>query len=328
MERFVFVAAITGALLFGAFQIFGSPHMNITIDGDFDAGGSDDVVEVAPGRLELQSFAAAEIEVEHAALILTITPEDRTDVSVEIDNPGHAPMPEVRLDGDTLVIDGLLRGRVGNCGEDAVDLRGYGEIARTDLPRVIVHAPRTLRVDINGASTTEIGASQALEASFSGCGGAQIGDVAGLLDLDLAGSGDFSAGAANQLEVDMAGSGSLETGAVTQSANADIAGAGEITLASLTGTLEVDSAGSGNVAVRGGAVSDAKIDLAGSGDVSIAAPVQTLAVSIVGSGDVDVTGVVGSINADIAGSGSVSAPSVTGQVTKETWGSGDVRIGG
>lgn len=163
MERFVFVAAITGALLFGAFQIFGSPHMNITIDGDFDGGGSDDVVEVAPGRLEAQTFTATEIEVEHAAFILTITPEDRADVAIEIDNPGHAPMPEVRLDGDTLVVDGLLRGRIGNCGEETVDLRGYGEIARTDLPRVIIRAPRTLKLDINGASTTEIGASKPLK---------------------------------------------------------------------------------------------------------------------------------------------------------------------
>lgn len=327
MERFVFVAAVTIAIIFGVSQIFGGHSLTIDVD-DFDGGGTDPVVELSAGRLEPQSFTATHIDVKHAALLVVITPEDRADISVEIDNPGHVPMPELRLDDETLVIDGGLRNRISNCGEDQVELRGYGTVARSDLPRVVIHAPRTLNLEVGGASSAEIGPSQALEASFSGCGGAQIGDVAELLDIDLSGSGEIHAGAARRLNADVAGSGSLEAGGIGESADIDIAGSGEVGLATLSGTLTLDSAGAGNLNVRGGALTEVKIDLAGSGDVNIAAPVQSLNVSIVGSGDVDVAGVVGDIDADIAGSGGVSAQSVTGAVTKEVWGSGDVRIGG
>ena len=177
------------------------------------------------------------------------------------------------------------------------------------------------------ASNAEIGPAQALDASFSGCGIAQIGDVAENLSVDLAGSGEVRTGSAGELSADLAGSGELFVGAVANGAKVDVAGSGRVEIASLTGALSMDGAGSGNLLVQGGAITDANIDLAGSGDVSIAAPVQRLEVSIVGSGDVDVAAAVGDIEAEIAGSGGVSAQSVTGAVHREVWGSGEIRIG-
>ncbi|MGE0596976.1 MAG: DUF2807 domain-containing protein [Hyphomonadaceae bacterium] len=327
MERFIFVAAVTIALVTGAFYFLGGPSWSVHID-DMEVGGRQDpVVEVAAGRMDPQSFTAGSISVRYAAANVVVTPEERTDIAIEIDNPGRLPMPEVRLDGGELVVDGRLRRRIGACEGGSVNVRGYGDITASDMPQVRIRAPRRLVLDIGGASNAEVAASDNLDLELTGCGTAQVADVAEELSVELAGSGRVAAGAAQRLNADLAGSGAIETGAIADEAEVDVAGSGSVTLAALNGSLSMDGAGSGNLAVQGGAVTTAGIDLAGSGDVTIAAPVQTLTVSIVGSGDVDVEGAVGDINAEIAGSGGVRAASVSGAVRKEVWGSGDVQVG-
>jgi hypothetical protein len=328
MERFVFVTAIVFAVIYALVQMVGGGHSISFNIGDMEGGGSDPVIEVSAGQLAAQSFASGGIDIRHAAARIVVTPEDRTDISIEIDNPGRLPMPEIRAEDGDLVVDGQLRGRISECLQEAVDVRGYGVIANPELPLITIRAPRTLNLDIGSGSTLQVGPSQSLEAEFSGCGTAQIGDVAETLAIDFSGSGAVSTGAARALKADVAGSGELRTGAITERADVDLAGSGEIELASLTGALALDSAGSGSLAVRGGAVTDASIDLAGSGNVEIAAPVQNLQVAIVGSGDVNVAGAVGDIDADIAGSGGVNVQSVTGAVRKDVWGSGDVHVRG
>lgn len=328
MERFVFVAAITFAIIWGVVALVSRGDFNLHIDSD-GFGGTAPIVEVAPGRMEAQAFSGSDLQIKHAAAHVTIVPEDRQDFLVEIDNSaGRAPMPTVSSDEGRLVIDGQLRGRVGSCRDGGgADLDGYGDLALADLPRITIRAPMSVDLELSGASTTEVGASQALTLDFSGCGTASFADVAGDVDIDLAGSGDIRGGAANALTADVAGSGTLVVGAIATDADINLAGSGEVTIASLTGALSTDGAGSGSVTVQGGAVTNAKIDLAGSGDVVIAAPVQDLSVSIMGSGDVDVQGDVGDLDADIAGSGSVSARAVTGSSQREIMGSGEVRIG-
>jgi hypothetical protein len=335
MERFVFVAAITIAIIFGIGAVFGGPNwssFHIDIDDGDGIRGVAPIVEVSPGRADVQTYAGGDLAIRHIAAIVTITPEDRTDITVEIDNTaGKLPMPTVGVEGGRVLIDGQLRGRVRDCDEDGgATVRGYGEghFAAADLPRITIRAPRSVNLDRTGAGTTEIGATQELRLDISGCSTTTAGDVAGALEMDVAGSGDLRAGSARSLNADIAGSADIVIGAVAEGAEVDIAGSGSVTMASLTGDLNTDGAGSGNVEVQGGSVTTAEVDLAGSGGVTIAAPVQTLNVSIVGSGDVDVNGAVGTIEAEIAGSGSVSAQSVSGDVRKEIWGSGDVHVGG
>ncbi len=329
MERFVFVAAVTFAIIFGIGAMFGGGHFNFEFDGDEGGFTMAPVVATAPGRMETQVFQGDELRVKHTAARIVITPEDRQDFLIEIDNPGRTPMPTITTDDGHVVIDGQLRGRIDNClSEGGVDLKGYGDIAGTDLPRISIRAPRALVMSLGEGSTTEIGPSQALDFDFSGCGSATLADVAGVLDLDVAGSGQIRAGAAQSLNADVAGSGDVVIASVTDGADIDIAGSGTVTITSLNGPLTADGAGSGNVSIQGGAVTMAKIDLAGSGQVDIAASVQRLEVSIVGSGGVDIAGEVGDIEAEIAGSGSVNARAVTGNIRKEVLGSGDVRVGG
>ena len=332
MERFVFVAAVTLAIIFGVGAMFGGAffHMSGDWDWDVEARGIAPVVAVAPGNMESQAYVGRDLRLKNVAANIVITPEDRSDFLVEIANPaGRAPMPLVSSEDGRVTIDGQLRGRIQRCTDGGgAALREYGDLTAEELPTITIRAPRDLRVDRGGAGSLEIGATESLNLDFSSCGSANVGDVAGELDIDLAGSGRVSAGAARSLNADVAGAGELSVGVIAGGANVDIAGSGTVRIASLTGDLNTDGAGSGNLIVESGSIDEANIDLAGSGDVDIAAPVRRLEVSIVGSGDVDVTAEVGDIDADIAGSGSVRARSVTGTISREIWGSGDVSVGG
>lgn len=331
MERFVFVAAVTIAIIWGCVAAFGGMHGRF-FHVEFDEADARiaPLVEVAPGSMAAQTYVGSQLNLKHLAANVVITPEDRTDFVIEIANPaGRAPMPEVNVEGGRITIDGRLSRRIENCtGDGGAELRDYGSVTAEELPRVTIRAPRNLEISRSGAGSLEVGPTQSLEIDFSSCGRGTLGDVAGELDVDLAGSGRVSAGAARSLNADVAGSGELVTGAVAEGASVDIAGSGTVRIASLNGNLSADGAGSGNLAVLGGAINAANVDLAGSGDVEIAAPVRSLNVSIVGSGSVDVAAEVGSIEADIAGSGDVRARAVTGTITKDVWGSGDVRVGG
>jgi hypothetical protein len=328
MERFVFVTAVTIAIIIGVAAFFGGPHFNFDVDLDSDARGMAPVVQLSSGRMDSQAYTGDELRIKNVVANVVITPEDRSDYLVEIDNSaGRTPMPTVSNEGGRVVIDGQLRGRIRDCTNGGATLRGYGDVSAEQLPRITIRAPRQINVDRGGAGVTEIGPSETATLDFSGCGAASVGDVAGELRLDVAGSGQVRAGSAHSLNADVAGSGEVSVGAVAGDTDLDIAGSGSITVASVTGALSTDGAGSGNVNIQGGAITKAEIDLAGSGDVDIAASVQDLDVSIVGSGDVDVTAPVGNIDAEIAGSGSVSAPSATGTVRRQVFGSGEVRIG-
>jgi hypothetical protein len=327
MERFVFIAAVTFAIIWGIVALAGRGDFGIHINGD-EFGGVSPLVETAPGSMEAQAFSGGELRIRHAAANVTITPEDRQDFLIEITNPGRAPMPLVESDEGAVVINGQLRGRVDRCLEGGgAALDGYGELALADLPQINVRAPRRLVLDLSGGSTTNVAASEAVTVDLAGCGSVNLADIDTDLNVDLAGSGDVRGSAARRVTADVAGSGAVTVGAISESADIDLAGSGRVTIASLTGELSADGAGSGEVNVQGGAVTDAKIDLAGSGDVVIAAPVQRLNVSILGSGDVDVQGDVVDLDAEIAGSGSVSARAVTGSSQREVMGSGEVRIG-
>lgn len=333
MERFVFVVAVAVAIMFGIIAVVGGPHwsnFSIHIDDDGE-GGTAPVVATSAGAMAAQTFAGEEISIRNLAAIVTVTPEDRADYVVEIDNnAGQLPMPTVAADEGRVTIDGQLRGRVRDCGDGgSARVRGYGdeEFEAAELPHITIRAPRTLRIYRGGAGTTEIGASEALNLDVRGCSTTNVGDVAGLLAVDVSGSGDINAGAAQTLNADVRGSADVVTGAVANGASLDLSGSGSVTIAALTGDLTSDERGSGSVAVQGGAITTANVDLSGSGDVTIGATVQDLEVSIRGSGGVTVTAAVGNIDADIAGSGSVSAASATGSIHQEVRGSGEVSVG-
>lgn len=323
MERFVFITAIVVAVGYAIVAMVSS-----TVHVDLGDGvGAAPIVQLAAGNMASRTYQGTELEIKHAAALVTVTPEDRQDYAIEITNPGHAPMPTISVDEGHIVIDGNLRGRIGDCSKDSVDLRGYANVARTDLPHITIHAPRTLNTSFSGAVFGEIGPAQQVEGGFSGCGETTIADVAGTLKVSLAGSGAVHAGAAQGLEANVSGSGDISTAAITGSASANISGSGTITLASLNGSLQNNSSGSAALHIQGGNISTADINLIGSAGAKIDGTVQNLKVSGLGSGDVEVTAAVHDVDADLVGSGDVRVAQVTGAVTRHSVGSGTVVVG-
>lgn len=289
----------------------------------------DAVYDSKAGAAPEQVFAQDSVRLVDVAAIVQVIPEDRTDVSVAITNPGGAPMPVVRQEGHDLVIDGRLSGRIDDCleGGGAV-LDGYGSLPPERLPVIAVRVPRAVKLKADGAGVIDIGPSDSADVGMSGCGAMRVADVAGALSMAASGSGDATAGAAGEAHVRMAGSGSAHLGAVRGRLSVALAGSGSVDAAAVDGALEVRSAGSGETDVAGGAVTTADITVAGSGDVRIAAPVQTLTVRLVGSGDVTVEGAVGAVDANIAGSGDVRVASLTGVMNQNAMGSGRVIVEG
>ena len=114
MERFVMITVITVALLWGAFYFMGPRFF---VYGNNDHMPPEAMRPVAAGHVA-QNFTAETIEVRYAAAHVEIVPEDRTDIAVEITNPGHTPMPTLAQEGATLAIDGHMRGRISNCREN------------------------------------------------------------------------------------------------------------------------------------------------------------------------------------------------------------------
>ncbi len=343
MERAAIVVAVVVAILFaaagaGAFHFNG---MNFRWTGN-----AAPQVAVQPGKLDEAIYAAASVDIRDAAAIVRVTPEDRADIVVTIDNPGRTPMPVVALTAGTLTIDGRLQGRILNCRDDGgVDLLGYGGVSAGELPVITLRVPRAVDLGTDGAVTSQIAAAESVSLDNSGCGTANVADMTGAFQLDNSGSGDITAGAAASAELDLSGSGDVALGVVAglletdmagsgtvQAAsagglNADIAGSGEVNVAALNGPLSVDSAGSGDVTVGPGSAASARISLAGSS--SVHAPslaVQSAEVEIAGSGDVEL-GAVGDLDVEIMGSGGVRAASVSGRNRQSVMGSGDVTVG-
>lgn len=337
MERFVIGAAILAAVAIAAGGYFGhavsdNDGFRFEINGRHDGG----VVAVkgagAPTTTPAARFGADELEIRNTVAILKVIPEDRTDVSVEIANPGTLATPTVRNDGDRVVVDGGLGSRrIHNCrsagGDHVVDVRGVGAVSTAQMPVITARVPRQVKLSVGGAVRSEVGPSAAAELSFSGCGDTTVGDVAGKLEVDNSGSGNVTAGASGSAAFSNAGSGDSSIGPVAQGLEVSLAGSGDLTAASVNGPVEVSIAGSGDVIVNGGSMGDADISIAGSGGVTLGGDVQRLDVSIAGSGDVEVRGKAASVDANIMGSGDVNVAAVTGGVEKAVMGSGSVQVG-
>jgi hypothetical protein len=257
--------------------------------------------------------AAVSVEVKDAAVRVTVIPENRQDIKVEILSANPRLPLKVRSAVGRTIIDGRLNRKLGGCtgvGEAAVvRLRGGPEVTWADLPRIVIRTPRDVNIDTGGAVWGVVGRSASLRLGAAGCGDWMVGNVEGAMTLSLAGSGDTRTGSSRSAKIRLAGSGDIAAAAVGGALQVDVAGSGDVDVASVAGPLQVHTAGSGNVRVRAGQA-------------------PTFNVSIAGSGNVDFGGEAGSLKASIAGSGDVHARAVTGSVTRSTLGSGRVTVGG
>jgi hypothetical protein len=257
--------------------------------------------------------AAPAVEIKDAVAQVTVIPEDRADVRIEIVSQNRRLPLKIRQARSRTVIDGGLNGRkIRSCrgsGADAVvRVAGVGDVAVKDMPHIIVHAPRDVDASAGGAVFGSIGRARNVSLGNAGCGDWTVANVEQHLKINLAGSGDARAGAAGQATLRVAGSGDIATAEVRGRLDVDVAGAGNVRVKSMAGPLDVHVAGAGDVLVQAGQAS-------------------AMTVAVAGSGNVVFGGVAGTLTARIAGSGDVRARQVRGQVRKTVMGSGAVRIG-
>ncbi|MEJ0065502.1 MAG: DUF2807 domain-containing protein [Caulobacteraceae bacterium] len=258
------------------------------------------------------AVAAPSIEINNAAARVTVSPEARSDIRVDIFKPNaRLPLRVWTFAGRTYV-DGGLSGRLRGCGlragKPVARVLGQPDIPIDVLPLLVVRTPMDARIAVGGQIWGQAGRSNSLELGASGCGAWALGDVRGRLKISQAGSGDTRAGAAGAAELSAAGSGSITTGAVAGPVMATNVGSGDIDVAAVNGPLNARIAGSGQVRVASGRAT-------------------TMQASIAGAGGVTLNGVAGSLKASVMGSGDVRVAKVTGAVSKSIMGSGVVRIG-
>jgi hypothetical protein len=256
---------------------------------------------------------APAVEVKDAVAQVTVIPEDRPDIRVDV-FPQNPRLPlKVKTGRKRTVVDGgIAPQRIRDCrggGADAVvRVTGVGDIPAREMPRIVIHAPRDVDLSAGGAVFGAVGRARNLTLGAAGCGDWTIGNVEQLVRINLAGSADARAGSAGQAKLRVAGSGDIAMAAIQGPLDVDVAGSGDVRVRSVAGPLDVHLAGPGDVVVEGGQAS-------------------AMTATVAGSGNVIFRGIAGSLQARVAGSGDVRVRQVTGRVRKTVMGSGAVRIG-
>jgi hypothetical protein len=257
--------------------------------------------------------AAASVEFRELVARVTVIPEARDDIQVEVLSHNRALPILVRTEHGKVLVDGDLARRIRGCnmegGRPVIKIAGIGDVPWAQLPQLVVRTPKYVEIFAGGAVFGSIGRSTGLDLAQAGCGDWVVGNVDGPLRLSLAGSGDVRVGASRSARLRVTGSGDIYAGSVGGIIDAEVGGSGDISAVSVADELKVQIAGSGDVKVQGGQV-------------------PVMKVSIAGSGDVDFGGVAESLKARITGSGEIRVHSVTGTVERRVLGSGGVRIGG
>jgi len=270
------------------------------------------IAATAAAALAAGAAGAASVEVKDAVARVTVIPENRSDIKIEVIRANPQLPLDVRSFAGRTILDGRLGRRIRDChgsGEHvSVRVRGVGDVAWRDLPQVVIHTPRDVDLDAGGAVWGAIGRSASLKPGNAGCGDWTVANVEGSMRISQAGSGDTRTGSAREANIRVAGSGDTIVGDVHGGLDVDIAGSGDVAVSSIAGPLDVHVMGSGDVKVAGGRAT-------------------AMTVSVAGSGDVDFRGTADSLKARIAGSGDVHAREVRGQVSKTVMGSGGVTVG-
>lgn len=256
--------------------------------------------------------AAPSVEIKDALVRVTVIPEDRSDVKVEMLTTNPALPLDVKTVGSETVISGGLAHRIYDChthGEQPTAwVRGIGAVPWKDMPQVVIHTPKAVIVDAGGAVYGSIGRAGSLDLENSGCSAWTVADVAGDATLRESGAGSVRMGSAGRLELRLSGAGSLHATQVRQGLDATLSGAGGVTIDELAGPMQAHVSGVGHIKVAQGHAGAVRA-------------------SISGVGGVEFGGRAESLDASISGFGGIRVKEVTGQVTKSISGGGHVTIG-
>jgi hypothetical protein len=266
----------------------------------------------AAATLAAGAAQAATVQFDDAIARVTVIPENRSDIRVEVIKANPELPLTVRQSGDRTVISGALGSRLRDCNgreEGArVKVRGLGAVRWNEMPQVVVRTPRDVKVEADGAVFGSIGRSASLELRSSGCAGWTVADVAGEARLRASGAGSVNMGSAERLDVRLSGAGNVRVVRVRRGMDARLSGAGGVGIEDFAGPLAADVSGVGRVRVARGRAS-------------------SLRASVSGIGGVDFDGVADSLDASISGLGSIHVDEVKGPVRRSVSGIGRVTVG-
>jgi hypothetical protein len=253
---------------------------------------------------------AASLEIRDAVARVTIVPEARSDIRVEVIRPnGDLPL-SLETRGDRTVLDGGLAHRIRSChgeGEKVrVSVRGVGQVGWDEMPEVVVHAPREVAIETNGAIQGVIGRSASLDLHNSGCSGWTIADVAGDAAIHESGAGSVRMGAAERLAIRVSGAANIHAVQARDGLDAQLSGAGGVRVDWVQGPVEARVSGVGRVKVADGRASTLRASVSGLGAVEFGGEADALDASISGLGSIRVKAVDGPISKSVSGGGHIS----------------------
>lgn len=256
------------------------------------------------------SAQAASVEIKDAVARITVVPEDRADIKVDVVK-SHPSLPlTVRTFGDRTIVDGDLRRRIRDCNtmssKPSAKVRDVGRVDYEDMPQIVIYAPRNVALSASGAVVGSIGRSGNLDLSNSGCSSWTIADVAGEAEIHESGAGRVRMGSADRLEVHLSGAANIQATRVRRSLEARLSGAGNVRVAELNGEMEAQVSGVGKIDVKEGRASRVRASVSGIGSVDFGGATQDLDASISGLGNVRVEQVTGNVRKSVSGGGHVS----------------------
>lgn len=196
-----------------------------------------------------------------------VIPKPRGAMSAAIRQGRDLPPLTLRREGAVLVVDGGLA-QAGKGGLFDILDRSRCRMQPADLPVITVRAPINVRIVADGAVHGEVGPTESLDLTLSGCGAWKLAPVRFTLTV-------------------------RKTGASTVDA------------ASVNSVLGVRLIGSGDVVIRDGHAPIATVLIDGSGNVVDHGTVGRLAADLRGSGKVTVREIWGELDASVRGSGDV-----------------------
>lgn len=154
-----------------------------------------------------------------------------------------------------------------------------------------------LRLETTAGDST-VGRTSMARISMAGSGKTTVGDVAGELRMEIAGSGRITAHNAGNVKADIAGSGDAVVAAIASGLSVDIAGSGDFTAQKVNGPVKIDIAGSGNVKINDGYADPLHVDIIGAGDLYFGGMAVDPRISAMGSGNVRIKSYKGSLKND------------------------------
>ncbi len=253
---------------------------------------------------------AASVELKDAVVRVTVIPEARSDVKVEITQANPRLPLTVRTEGDRTVVDGGLWHRIRDCNGNhdrpRVRVRDVGEVSAEEMPQIVIRTPKEVELSSSGAVVGSIGRSGGVSLRNSGCSRWTIADVTGAATIHESGAGSIRMGAADRLEVRISGAAHVHATQVRQALDAVLSGAGGINVDQVSGTVTTQVSGVGHINLEGGRTASMRAAVSGMGGVDFGGQTDSLDASISGMGGIRVKQVNGPLRKSVSGMGHVS----------------------